>query len=1328
MANTRYQGAGACAKTNGIGANPEYEKYRYSNKEAFAEAHADHLTGRVSDPRFARLFRKAAVPKFAFGGKVKALLTPGEFVFGKDAAARLGPNALRGMNEHGEMPRFAMGGPVLRYAEGTGATDLHAIITKIVSGIRANADAKQDTALRLLQSSQSYDGPPSQLETFLREEAQKEVRNSYRREERHRAKFVTGATNKAGNPVVDTALAREAVSNEHPYDIQVRKLAAQYGAEGKYASTIGKGRKEELVRLAMERGDLTGDEAAAILGRPLSLPKPAPPVVSAAAYSTAPTSSRATPTTVPPTIIPTTPPVGSGGPLLKALPPGPPPLKALPPHVAPDVYGFAPIPLGTSLPNSPANRILGGGKGVIGDAIPLADGPSLKLGGAYGFARESAASAPVPLSGPTIYSSGVYGSTPIRNAKEEASAAAAAQKGRERAEAEQALRLQGFRNQRVGVGNVADTTADRFRTSVAQAGGPALLSQQTLAEKATEAHAKVEQELTRGIERQLKALYPAITATEARRKAEEMAQKALTEDAVVLRNKKGQAVGTAALGGELAVAGKSATGQGAFGRFFSERSGAVGRALTGVAQRVGGAGNLGTLSFLTAAPKAAERIGPSENEYKTAAVTGNTTGVRNRAAASGALSGAAMGAGIGMMFGLWGLAIGAATGAVAGFAQGLMEAEKEIREAKVGDALGKLASSLQSVTGNVHDTSSISSSQLNEQLGTIRREVEAKSTDSLKRSWYNPVGWFDASIDQKELSAVRTKETRSAFGGQAGAMVGVLSRQAEKLARDYPEANTTELGKKLGADPVADALMRVVTDVRGVPIGQVLKEFTQTIETTQRQIRTQAEIDKGRRAAEQSADALSRLADAVTNAAASSQKFETSMLALSGAFSGQGGAIRVGNGLSNGFAQFGSGTGAEFKRSADVLSAALGPAGSTFIKRSNAADQVSRELPSVLNSLGKSDGAFSTDKARTLLQDRLMPGMDKEQQEQALKNNPELKAAIESALGSLAKEANSNKDGGINKRLREDPGKLAEEITASFTGPLKEAGEKMAKAIEENAQKFVDGLAQARSMLIAAAESQDKVGELRLAGQRIGADIQSDRMGRNATDPLSLHDLNAPFQDRQERLTGFQGEAANDPAAIAARLRDVTSRVTGAAAARDAVVGNKDEFAKRAGDLDKLTGEANHLQTALRTLANASERAAGIQEKLNAATANRDSRLGYAEKFISSSPEQQMRMRRGQDILSQVDQGKTGFNALSDDERRLALETANDLGQTRLWSGRTAAGLKQQMLGSVPGALDKGQEAERQGLQDQLAEVFKTGAEAQQELVNFQKGTYEKFL
>ncbi|MBN9523173.1 hypothetical protein J0H58_32435, partial [bacterium] len=540
--------------------------------------------------------------------------------------------------------------------------------------------------------------------------------------------------------------------------------------------------------------------------------------------------------------------------------------------------------------------------------------------------------------------------------------------------------------------------------------------------------------------------------------------------------------------------------------------------------------------------------------------------------------------------------------------------------------------------------------------------------------------------------------------------MSLLSRRAEDLGRSNPDVSAAELANRLSGDSAAGPMLQAVAAVRGESVDKVVKEFAESIRGAQRQLRVQREVQAGRLAADQSAAALSRLTDAVTNAAGSVGRFETSMTVLGSVFSGQGGTGRV-TSISGGFASFGTGTGVEFRRSAAAVGAALGPSGSSLLKSAEAGDQLARVLPSVLATLGSSplgpEESYGK-KTRDLLYAQLLPNMDEAGRARALEANPELARAIESAVGSVVRvQSESEGDGGLAKRLQQDAGRVANEVTEAFAGPLREAGERMARAIEDQSNKYVDGLASARQMLVTAGESLDRVGELRLAGARVGADVAADRTGRAATDVLSLQEMQAPFVERQRRLTGL-GVDAENPAAIAARLRRVTGQVAGATAERDAAVGNRDRFAA--------------------ALANASERAAGLQEKLTAATANRDSRLGYAEKYLFAGDEQRARMQRGQSLVIGLDRGRVGFNALSMDEQRLAVETLGDFGQTRLASGRTAEGLRRQLLGSMPGVTDVVQEGERRGLQDQVVGVFNTAEQAQRALADNQRDLHGRFI
>src|SRR5262249_24410130 len=92
------------------------------------------------------------------------------------------------------------------------------------------------------------------------------------------------------------------------------------------------------------------------------------------------------------------------------------------------------------------------------------------------------------------------------------------------------------------------------------------------------------------------------------------------------------------------------------------------------------------------------------------------------------------------------------------------------------------------------------------------------------------------------------------------------------------------------------------------------------------------------------------------------------------------------------------------------------------------------------------------------------------------------------------------------------------------------------------------------------------------------------------------------------------------------------------------------------------------------------------------------------------------------------------FNTYSDEEQKLALQSLNDLGQTKLANGQTAAGLKRlvltDQLAAQGGAGVQSPEDARQEiqLQAQLKQVFDTGIQANQALAGFQKSVFDNFI
>ncbi|MBN9516955.1 phage tail tape measure protein, partial [bacterium] len=214
----------------------QYATYRLARHETFADAFRDHVTGDGRDARIDSITRQAALEtgasrvgralgwvrrrfmRFATGGsadgKVDALLTPGEFVVDKKTAARLGPDALNRMNVYGDLPRFAMGGPVLRYATGGSGFDLNALIMRVmtqVSGSGRGADERMSGAgERIARAVATGRIPtdPAQAEAFLLRAAGLGAKAADERERRYRTRERSGLVNQTtAAPVIDSAAA-----------------------------------------------------------------------------------------------------------------------------------------------------------------------------------------------------------------------------------------------------------------------------------------------------------------------------------------------------------------------------------------------------------------------------------------------------------------------------------------------------------------------------------------------------------------------------------------------------------------------------------------------------------------------------------------------------------------------------------------------------------------------------------------------------------------------------------------------------------------------------------------------------------------------------------------------------------------------------------------------------------------------------------------------------------------------------------------------------------------------------------------------------------------
>ena len=663
---------------------------------------------------------------------------------------------------------------------------------------------------------------------------------------------------------------------------------------------------------------------------------------------------------------------------------------------------------------------------------------------------------------------------------------------------------------------------------------------------------------------------------------------------------------------------------------------------------------------------------------------------QNRATASvgGALQFGAAGALAGSVFGPVGAAVGGAVGALGGFTVSLREASAAIRQAAIDKDLGEVRSRL--IDAKAGDNPAALAA-LNTAVGRARVGIEGNAAATATF-----LGRFDPADYQKQLA----DGTRKEVGPLLVPITEALAKQAELTGRRNPSADADGLTKRFRESNAE--LLRALGGVKGVSPEDAAKEFAAVIRSAQASATADSRALRVQTGAGRAGADFARLVTSVERAAESVGPLNQRGAAL--ASLGEGGGFTAPTPVNTN----------DPAALARLLSP-LGSGGASLLASAEAGRQLRDVLPGALSQAATGEaleGGAVGARVRALATASLGGRLTAEQGR---------------GLDAVIDRLDKLDVGEFRKRVQADPNRLTSDALSEFLAPIEDTAGRLARLYDEAGGKLADALNRSAGRVADAGEAFDQAARLRLDSLRVGAAIEADRTGRRPTDLLSLRDLDTPFRQRQERLTGREGPAAFDVTEIAARLEALRAAIPVATAERDKAVGTPAALTA-AENLSRLATEGANLQSALRALANASERAAGVQEKLSAATANRDARLGYAEKFLTADAGGRAKLARGQRLLTAVDDGRTSLRELSLRQRQAFFESARDLGQVVLPSGRTGAEVARRAVGAIPGVLDPSQEKDRGELQNKLAEVFKTAEAAQTALATFTRDTNAQFV
>lgn len=896
-----------------------------------------------------------------------------------------------------------------------------------------------------------------------------------------------------------------------------------------------------------------------------------------------------------------------------------------------------------------------------------------------------------------------------------------------------------------------DLAKERADSEIARKGGPNLLSkgtQDTILAKHT---GDVQEELRQAIVREVQARRVGISRTEALNIADEHLAKVeqevaagMARPAIVRDARYGHIVGNEDNVDAMLRDGVTPPhAKGWFGRTASKIGGYMPAGLKKFGSSVSGwmtdnPGKVQAAGFLGlyGAGAVADQFDRHAGTAGVAVESGRSDSfVRNKGVGGliqGGLMGAAIGGTLGSAIPVVGTAIGVAAGAFAGAATGLVtsmtEASKEIADVKIANSLIQFSESLRAATVGGTGTSAATFAAIAQERKDIAEESRAKNA---KAATFLGLGL--GPVDQNDFDARQKASLREHYAAKLPEMTGQLQSYATDLVKENRGATPADIYKRLLAGGGGENAKQrdQIASVRKVSTDVVDKENLKFIKDAQIAQQAQTAGLAGGAGVDRNIHVFNRLSAAMEIATAGLADLNAKSHALSDAFSGQVSASKF-TGLSDMLAQVGNPNHAEYGESVRAVTGPLGAGGEDLANALVANNRLQKVLASVVPRVSNASPLNDKDYDYSgKIQSQAIQGLGYKD----FKDLPEqLQRALTAAVGKFAAMGPER----IRTGVQEDAGGVIREATEAQSAAAREAIAKAAKGTEASAERFSQGMEQLRQRSVIVGQAKDRIEDSRLASTRQSAVFQSQEFGsrQSPIDFISLQQLQQPFNARQERLTGERGNAALDAEYLGERLRGVQAKI-GPAAEREqdmlrAGKGAGPEFQAAVINLVRLKDESGRLQEALKHLSDASERNAGIQEKLASIQSDRQGRLGFQEKYLTSDEQGRNTMNRGL-LLANAANNQGSIKGFSVPDQGLILQTLRSLGQAKLtgFNGSPQADmlhrrLIEQSLGA--GVVDPDNGREEVGLKRDALENTKVAITANKELASAMATTNDKLI
>jgi TP901 family phage tail tape measure protein len=863
--------------------------------------------------------------------------------------------------------------------------------------------------------------------------------------------------------------------------------------------------------------------------------------------------------------------------------------------------------------------------------------------------------------------------------------------------------------------SLGEIAAERSRSEYERLGGKSNLSTETKLGVFTEQRAKVVQELIQAETKHVAIEKADATSAEQSRIARErVAKNLISGNNGAVRDSLGNIVGSQSSvlrndsqGLQIPTApGSTIFGQASgalsrFGRFREER----------LARQSAGS-QFALFGATAAAGLVASGLEGAGGSAQGA--VGDSTRFSALRGAGGALSGAATGAALGTLaLPGWGTAIGAVVGGLTGLYTSLHEASKEIREVKIANALNDVGDRLR-------DFARVKGSGSDSLVEAIHKASIQTTNKNEDEATHLLSGRNDAEFNELQKRSGREQAAAFVPSIQEG-----IARQFAEAAKRNPNQSAQALVGRI--DPT---LVGTLAQGTGTSFEKVQRDLTKQALAAQQGARADQQGLAARTGEERNVNAFNRLLIAVQSASDSLDGLKSRAHNLNDAFDGTVTATK---------ADFGARKLDSLGRPGDesleplrFLARSGGVQGQRLASLGQATNDVSSVLSSVISNVfsHRALDANSSDDVTAIHRDTL----------EALKRNgvDTNSETLRSVLNSVVHEFNEIGKGGP-QALRDagqiDPSKLADRGLARSAEPVREAGKRALELFEQRSNEFSEGLVTLRHRLQTVGETQDRTNSLRVSAvrQSVEFDAQRNFSARSALDQIPLSTLNFPLQARQERLTGLQGAAANNPEVLGRQLAQLDKEVEAATRAQEGAKsrGDKNGFDAAGQELIRLKSRAADTQLALKHLADVSERNAAAFEKIRQLEGDRQARLAFGERAITSGPEEQNNLARGLILANQANNSKGAIANFTPEDARLAFDYLNANGDAKLggFNGAPrASDLKERLISEAGFGLNANEQKQLEGLRSGVNGNNATGIAASEKLEEIQKGLADKFF